>query len=407
MGKVLELYWKWSQLGDAYLGRCLSGIDPDDDDRFPTLPPHFTEDAENEHIKEAMQLCFGSIIAAWSGKCAITGVLMLFLASMVHHHSFLAGQIAEDAQHPFQSIPLMQRPELLAELKKLVTLEPIGDVKKATGVPYRIKQMRALKGMFRAMRGDQNKTLELVRGLPEVIKQSIDEKASESGQVTASFVVDLLEKHCETISTQVDTSVKEAVAEATRHFQPAEPQPQQPHNAIAANGRFPLGGLQLGRFREYAGGFAVPPDFRFVSSVTLRRAWDAWVIGYPGNISTTKDDDGNTIRTNSPVRPLRFITQNNMIPTANRARRVWADEWKPVLLVMHDGAKDMIRNIGQNAGAELMEASYHAGRAKLQEKYPRLFEGANDERNRQWKVATWSRKVREQHRVDVLLAAGA
>ena len=82
LGKVLDLYWKWSRQGDTYLGRLLCGLDPDSVD-FGILPPHFREGMENEYIYEAMSCCFGPILDAWDKKCSIQGPLLLFLASMV------------------------------------------------------------------------------------------------------------------------------------------------------------------------------------------------------------------------------------------------------------------------------------------------------------------------------------
>ena len=72
MGKVLEVYWKWSKIGDTYLGRCIAGLDPDSDN-FDVLPPHFILGYEHalkdESIKEAMEICFGPILKAWGDKC--------------------------------------------------------------------------------------------------------------------------------------------------------------------------------------------------------------------------------------------------------------------------------------------------------------------------------------------------
>ena len=92
MGKVLEVYWKWSKVGDTYLGRCIAGLDPDSDD-FDILPPHFTLGQEHAlmdpHIKEAMDLCFGPILLAWGKTCALDGICLLLLASIVYHSEFL------------------------------------------------------------------------------------------------------------------------------------------------------------------------------------------------------------------------------------------------------------------------------------------------------------------------------
>jgi hypothetical protein len=44
-------------------------------------------------------------------------------------------QIARGKSHPFLQIPILNDSKLLGELEKLVTLEPAGAVKSATGVP--------------------------------------------------------------------------------------------------------------------------------------------------------------------------------------------------------------------------------------------------------------------------------
>ena len=56
LGKVLDIYWRWSKLGDTYLGRLLAGLDPDNEEQFATLPPHFIQGMENEYIREGMML---------------------------------------------------------------------------------------------------------------------------------------------------------------------------------------------------------------------------------------------------------------------------------------------------------------------------------------------------------------
>ena len=53
LGKVLDLYWKFAELGDYYLGRTLAFLDPDSE-TFGVLPPHFTAGTENPHINEAV-----------------------------------------------------------------------------------------------------------------------------------------------------------------------------------------------------------------------------------------------------------------------------------------------------------------------------------------------------------------
>ena len=66
---------------------------------------------------------------------------------------------------------------------------------------------------------------------------------------------------------------------------------------------------------------------------------------------------------------------------------------------MNDGAKQSIGNTRvEDMNAAFVESTYNVARACLESKYPRLFEGNDSERNRSWKVATWSKKVREENR---------
>ena len=115
LGKVLEVYWKYSMIGDTYLGQCLAGFDPDKAG-FGMLPPHFKEGTENPFIMEGLQLCFGAILLRFGGA-RIKGALLLFLASIIYHaDNFLIPHIAKNSSHPFLSIPILSKPELLKKL---------------------------------------------------------------------------------------------------------------------------------------------------------------------------------------------------------------------------------------------------------------------------------------------------
>lgn len=81
-----------------------------------------------------------------SDECAI-GVFLLFcLASIVHHSDKLKAVVAtERPGHSFATIPILNNIELLAELKKLVTLEPAGDVQRPSGIPPHVRQSKKLR----------------------------------------------------------------------------------------------------------------------------------------------------------------------------------------------------------------------------------------------------------------------
>ena len=83
LGIVLDVYWKFSMIGDTYLGQCLAGFNPNQPG-FGMLPPHFSEGTENTFIMEGTCLCFGGIIDGFEGA-SIEGCLLLVLASIVYH----------------------------------------------------------------------------------------------------------------------------------------------------------------------------------------------------------------------------------------------------------------------------------------------------------------------------------
>ena len=65
MGKVLDVYWQFADVGNAYLGRCLCGLDPNLSS-FSVLPPHWRLDNPvhaDPDIEDALQSMYGVIIA--------------------------------------------------------------------------------------------------------------------------------------------------------------------------------------------------------------------------------------------------------------------------------------------------------------------------------------------------------
>ena len=110
IGKVLDIYLRWSQLGNTYVGRLLCRLDPNSED-FSILSPHFREGMENDYIQEAMRCCFGPILHRWDATCSPQGPLLLFLTSMLWYSDFLIIMYADkDRDHPFRDIPYSSTP---------------------------------------------------------------------------------------------------------------------------------------------------------------------------------------------------------------------------------------------------------------------------------------------------------
>ena len=146
LGKVLDVYWQFAEVGDSYLGRCLCGLDPNDS-TFSVLPPHWTVDnpVEDTDIGEALQLMYGVIIGQHPSSIA---VLVRVLASVTYASNWLLEASGLHRGHPFGAIPLLQNPELLRRLKEKVTIEPTRTMSKATGVPPHVMQLNLMTSLL-------------------------------------------------------------------------------------------------------------------------------------------------------------------------------------------------------------------------------------------------------------------
>lgn len=384
LGKVLDIYWRWSQQGDTYLGRLLTGLDPNDVE-FGLLPPHFKQGRENEHISEAMRLCFGPIIDMWAEKCTIESSLLLLLASMVWHSDILASFMTGSTGHPFQNIPIMQNPNLLQELKQLVTCDPCNGITMPSGVPRHIKNLTLLHSMLHQQEQTLEAIMNLTNNLPQIVRDAISQKAAESGHVTVEYVMEALTSSTNSIKALIETSVHDSICKAmTRHNFRRE----GPVEMLEAQQQL---GVEwpITTYRDYKHEdgyyYAVPPDFKF-SSCSLRLGWNAWLVGFPGNLSSTA--------TLAPVRPLRFIVKNTMLPAGN-VRNNFKDGWKPILSCMAKFVKrELDGTRAERMDSAFREHTYSIAIEGLRTATPELFTGKNEDRSKQWMVATWSRKIR-------------
>jgi len=401
MGKVLEVYWKWSKIGDTYLGRCIAGLDPDSDN-FDVLPPHFILGYEHalkdESIKEAMEICFGPILKAWGDKCGLAGIFLLLLASIVYHSEFLLQHTAEKSAHPFLDIPILQRTELLEKLRSLVTLDPRGDIVWATGVPRHSKMMKKIVATLDVVKACMEKMDTVNDTLPSRIKDAIDDKAAESGQVTAHFVIEKLEEHSKAVSTVLGDQIKRSVADVLRDLNIPQPLTTAGDgDGDAQTNEVETTGVRYGRFREFCyresvtNGrlfpWAVPEDFDWPAA-KLQSAWFAYLIGYPNNRSLARDDDtgelltdvrGEHVMVRTPIRPLRHLT-DDLLPRGNlkskRLKKRFRDDWRPVLKVIHEVNRAAIANTHEALmDNSFLQETFYLGIAHLKSKYPHLFDG--------------------------------
>ena len=126
---------------------------------------------DDPDIFEAMHLMYGPILDAWSGNAEIdpTGLLLFVLASVFYHSEWVQSQVTKQPGYPFSLIPFLNHPGLLNELKLKVSLDPVGQVKRVTGIPPHIENTCLCAKMLRLC----EETLLTVRDLTIQVKSEV------------------------------------------------------------------------------------------------------------------------------------------------------------------------------------------------------------------------------------------
>ncbi len=389
-GGSLDVYWFFSHVSDAYLGRLLAGFDADGID-IAMLPPHFKEGSENKFIKEAMELTFGGILKKHpeTRPC-----LLLFLASIVYHQSFLRKYFRKNSKHPFNDIAILHKQDLLKELTALVTLEPCNEVKKATGVPRYNKLLKMVEEIVKGNVRVLDLIAKEVATIPKVVGDSINAIASKAGNVTVPMVMTQIEKVAESIEdvvrTQVTAALKEyqqvvPVSAAAVSTATAPSLNLNGGNAGTLNRTYPY--IDPDRTGKNAGksqSFLIPHDFDFPTPC-LRNGWFYWYNGLPDNVSKKEDGSGNC---SAPVPPFKHMSPN-MLPW--KKRRHYNDCWVPIMEYLEDAAKS---DESFDSSAPITD-SYDVAMRVLEEQHPSLFSKRG---HGSWKVATWSKELRKSRR---------
>ena len=142
MGKVLDVYWHFSEPGDHYLGRILAGMDPKKAS-FGDLPPHWSipNPMEIPEIALAMELLFGPILRKHTGcEYRPTALLLRCAACVVYHLDSLLSKMVSHPGHDFTKIAILHNKYLLDRLSLLVTTAPTnGVMNKPTGIPPNVE----------------------------------------------------------------------------------------------------------------------------------------------------------------------------------------------------------------------------------------------------------------------------
>ena len=370
LGDVKDVYWQWAAEGDTYLGRILAGHDPDSPD-FDVLPAHFREGFDNEYISEAMRLCFGNIIDLYADDAAITGLLMLCLASLVHHSDKIEEIVSVRPGHSLGTIPIMNDANLLSELKKLVTLEPAGEVQRPSGIPPHVRHSKELRRAIEELGALNTKIEDMQAMIKESVKESIEEASAGAGQVTASRVMEILDEKFASFTKTTTETIRAALPPSTtieRDIEVVEDPTNRPGCPYCHSGRW----------------WQTPKNFQF-PSIALEAGWSLWTFGLPGNKST--DSAGKII--DAPVQPFRLLNQD-YVP--KNIRRVLAS-WQRVYRLMEAGGEVGTKVASVTAGtikSTFLSETFKLGLENVRARASYCFD---QPKWRSWKVARWDNRT--------------
>ena len=364
IGQVLDLYWQFGDPGDCYAGRSLAGLDPDSPS-FAALPPHFVQGMENEYIKEAMELCFGTVLEFHPDT---TWMLLRLLASMVHEREYLNHVRAIVPNHPFTGIPILTRPNLLGELAKLVTMNPSEKIPRATGIPPHVNQLRMLRNLLDVCGKTFEQVGSLFDTLRDAAKEAIETAALQSGQITTTHLNEKISEIKEYFDQQIEELKRLGMVQA--------------QGASGASGAATTDMNSSGCYEYDGKEWDVPEGFTLPANMKRRAAWNLWLYGDPGRMSAVNGEMKNT-----PIKPFRLLKPSKLPKEVASSYR---SSWRPILNLMTSAPGMNIPSNISELTADTCNQLYDVGTNHIRSVASYIFESGEPN----WSLSTWSLRVR-------------
>jgi hypothetical protein len=311
-------------------------------------------------------------------------MLLRCLACIVHHSASILATMVGNSGHDFSKISILHDPDLLRDLRPLVTTDPTpGIMAMVTGIPPHVELACQLKEIL-------DNALELVVNIrdqtsriTEAVKTAIDEKSWDSGQVTGTRLREILATFQEESMGAVNARLDGIRAEFQRvaaggggadnddnfnNFdEDEEPRGEgaqrQPQSAFAYDGHF----------------YDVPQGFQFPNA-TLRQGLRFWLKGL------TVSADGSKV-----VKPFRQLTAQGL-PTGP-LKNQFKVNWKPIFSYLEENeAYELSRNTHLMTDVAI-ERIYDQCVDFLKENVSYCFASLRTNPTK-WGLGTWSLKTR-------------
>ena len=370
MGKILDIYFQFAMGGDFYLGRLLTLIPPEDK-MFDSLPPHW-KDTNHAKVAEALGITFGKALTSHPDSI---GILKLLLASMVHHSNWLLEQVAKDPKHPFSNIRLLERPDLLKELKEEhLTLEPTDDMAAPSGVPPFVRHNKLITNCRELLILNAQAVDNLRDDIKVAVAEAVDAKVSAEGGVNGAILAEHMEKLKIDMRGMVDEVLTRSNANnAAVQGRAQSEQVVDPTIRIPTATQFSYTDTSTGVTRATC----IPPTFEFPSETKRLEGWRKWLCGQ------TFVHDGITWQL-PPFRQLEGIAF-----TAEN-RRVFNTEWKPIFNEM---MKAPGLEIPEQVNEQFITDSFEQATQHLKDNFRYIFTKPQDV-TAEYKIGTWSKKIK-------------
>jgi hypothetical protein len=292
-------------------------------------------------------------------------------------------------------IPLLSNPDLLQDLKELVTLEPEGQVKDASSIPPHIQNAK----MVRKVLDTCLETLEQVKGMNQMVEESVknafEQKAEENGQLTGERLKQMFEESQSNMRDMIDEKLTELRTEIQQQSI-GVPTQQQPDDLEDNTIQFADGdedeegptmqGQPQVKYRMYSHSgryWHVPHNFSFPTGVNLEAEWKLWIQGLPANETV----DGNGNRLQAPIHPFRKL-KLDMLPEPVKTK--FQLQWRHIFSMMEQAPGIEFRET--NVDAEQIRASFNVGKEYLKTRVGYCFQ--NQQKNpMERQISYWSKKV--------------
>ena len=373
LGKVLDIYWQFAEAGDAYLGRCLSGLDPNDSN-FSVLPPHWTVESplDDDDIAAGLKLMYGEVIRHHPRSMAL---LVRLLAAVTYSSDWLMDFTIANRGHPFSAIPLLQNPDLLRRLKAKVTIEPTESMRTPTGVPPHVKQLNLMTTLLKLCQT----TLEKVNDQAETVRLSIfdalENRALENGTITRNHIFEVLEEFRNKISDDVGRQIQILRDEGIGH-----------HPRDTAQGGQAVVGTsaaQQGTLFSFQGKFwDVPEDFLFPAGLKRDAGWRLWLLGMPAFMM--RGENGELEQ--RAIKPFRKLIPSRLPKKIANAYKL---HWRPVYKMMEQG---LTQPVPQSCTVDEVNSLFEQGTTYMKTRVSYIFDNSKFH-HIEWTLATWSHYI--------------